>query len=81
MIEHVSDTALWVAAYRAIESERSDALFHDRFASILTGDKGRRMARWAKASRYTKWSVVIRTSFVPSALMTWMSNRPSAATE
>ena len=66
MIEHVSDTALWVAAYRAMESERSDALFHDRFASILTGDKGLRMARWAKASRYTKWSVVIRTCIIDS---------------
>jgi methyltransferase (TIGR00027 family) len=66
MIEHVSDTALWVATYRAMESERSDALFHDPFAALLTGEKGRRIARWAKASRYTKWSVVIRTCIIDS---------------
>ena len=28
-IRNVSDTALWVAVYRAMESERSDAHFHD----------------------------------------------------
>src|SRR2546430_9952359 len=27
-IQHVSDTARWVALYRAMESERPDALFH-----------------------------------------------------
>lgn len=70
MIEHVSDTALWVAAYRATETERSDALFQDRFAALLTGEKGRRMVRWAKASRYTKWSVVIRTCIIDSYVQT-----------
>ncbi len=34
-IEHVSDTALWVANYRALESRRSDALFHDPLAEKL----------------------------------------------
>src|SRR5678815_604836 len=66
MIDHVSDTALWVAAYRAMESERPDALFHDRFASLLTGEKGRRIVQWAKASRYTRWSVAIRTCIIDS---------------
>jgi O-methyltransferase involved in polyketide biosynthesis len=28
-IAHVSDTAFWVASYRAAESARPDALFHD----------------------------------------------------
>jgi len=31
-ITHVSDTALWVAACRATEAERVDAVFHDPFA-------------------------------------------------
>ena len=30
-IENVSDTARWVAVYRAMESERRDAIFHDPF--------------------------------------------------
>ncbi len=32
VIDDVSDTALWVAVYRALESERPDAIFHDPFA-------------------------------------------------
>jgi O-methyltransferase involved in polyketide biosynthesis len=31
-IIHISDTALWVAVYRAIESKRKDALFVDPYA-------------------------------------------------
>lgn len=36
----VSDTARWVAVYRAWESARPDALFHDPFAQRLAGDRG-----------------------------------------
>jgi O-methyltransferase involved in polyketide biosynthesis len=35
LIENVSDTARWVAMYRAQESSRPDALFHDPFAERL----------------------------------------------
>ena len=31
-IQNVSDTARWVAIYRAMETERSDAIFKDPFA-------------------------------------------------
>lgn len=31
VIEHVSDTARWVAIYRAMESERPDALIRDPY--------------------------------------------------
>jgi len=61
-IQHVSDTAIWVAYYRALESERADALFKDRFAKLLVGSRGQQIADSAGASsRYTQWSVVIRT--------------------
>jgi hypothetical protein len=42
-IEHVTDSAFWLASLRALESERPDALFHDpglhdaRAAPSLTG--------------------------------------------
>ena len=36
-ISHVSDTAHWVAMYRAMESERPDALFRDPHARRLAG--------------------------------------------
>src|SRR5262245_37850286 len=45
VVDHVSDTARWVAAYRAMESERKDALFRDPFARTLAGDVGFAIAR------------------------------------
>src|SRR5438093_1410244 len=41
-ISSVSDTARWVAMYRAMESERPDALFHDPYARRLAGPAARR---------------------------------------
>ncbi|HEY5452787.1 MAG TPA: SAM-dependent methyltransferase, partial [Polyangia bacterium] len=40
MISHVSDTARWVAVYRARETERRDALFRDPLAARLAGERG-----------------------------------------
>lgn len=64
VIEDVSDTALWVAAYRAQESERPDALFRDRLAARLTGEKGRNIAKAMGRGRYVAWLVVIRTCII-----------------
>ena len=36
----VEDTAAWIAAYRAVESKRSDALFIDNLASFLLEKSG-----------------------------------------
>jgi hypothetical protein len=36
-IEHVTDTAFWVASYRALESGRPDTLFRDLLTRILSG--------------------------------------------
>jgi methyltransferase (TIGR00027 family) len=44
LLEDVTDTARWVAFLRAVESERSDALFRDAFARQLAGERGRRIA-------------------------------------
>jgi methyltransferase (TIGR00027 family) len=61
-IQHVSDTAIWVAHYRALESERPDALFKDDLAKRLVGARGAAIAEGMGGSfRYTQWSVVIRT--------------------
>jgi methyltransferase (TIGR00027 family) len=64
VIKDVSETALWVATYRALESERPDALFHDPLAGRLAGEKGRAIANEMTGSRYTAWSVVIRTCVI-----------------
>jgi methyltransferase (TIGR00027 family) len=68
-INDVTDTALWVAAYRAEESLRKDALFHDTFASLLVGEQGELIATRTQGSRYTAWSVVIRTHIIDHFIM------------
>jgi methyltransferase (TIGR00027 family) len=40
VIRDISDTARWMAVYRARESERDDAAFRDPFARALAGDWG-----------------------------------------
>jgi methyltransferase (TIGR00027 family) len=47
VVSNVSDTARWVAAYRAIESARPDAKFSDPFADRLAGPRGHAMAQAA----------------------------------
>jgi methyltransferase (TIGR00027 family) len=67
-ISDVSETSLWVAHYRARETERPDALFRDPLAARLAGERGRAIASAIQASRYTGWSVVIRTVVIDAYL-------------
>jgi O-methyltransferase involved in polyketide biosynthesis len=64
LVGNVSDTARWVAVYRAWESERPDALFHDRFASRFAGDRGRAIAAKMPRSARTGWPIVMRTRVI-----------------
>jgi O-methyltransferase involved in polyketide biosynthesis len=43
-VRNISDTALWVAHYRAVESERADAHFHDPYARALAGERAAHFA-------------------------------------
>jgi methyltransferase (TIGR00027 family) len=61
LVENISDTAKWVAFFRAEESERPDAVFHDRFARRLAGEKGEQIATAAKFGQDNSWSFVTRT--------------------
>lgn len=61
LIRDVSDTALWTAAYRADESDRPDALFHDPFARRLAGERGAEIARRVKTPA-VRTAVVLRTA-------------------
>src|SRR6266511_3868475 len=60
LMEDVSDTARWVAYYRALESERSDALFRDPFARRLAGERGRAMAEKMPPVALP-WAIAVRT--------------------
>src|SRR5678809_1815433 len=61
LVENISDTARWVAIFRAEESERSDAVFHDPFARRLAGEKGVQIANAIEFGRKNSWSFVART--------------------
>jgi methyltransferase (TIGR00027 family) len=60
-IRDVSDTALWVAMYRAEESERKDAIFHDPFARRLAGERGQRIVESIPRGHQMSWPMVVRT--------------------
>lgn len=61
-IRNVSDTALWVAMYRAAESERPDALFRDPFARRLAGERGANILTSMPAGESMSWPLVVRTA-------------------
>lgn len=63
-INDVSDTALWVAAYRASESARPDALFRDPLAGRLAGERGQALAATMPGAAQFAWSVVVRTRVI-----------------
>jgi methyltransferase (TIGR00027 family) len=70
LISNVSDTALWVAYYRAKESRRPDALFKDPLAELLIGDRGEKIAHsMASASRYIEWTVIMRTVVIDALIL------------
>ncbi len=64
LIRNISDTAAWVAMYRAMESERNDPVFRDPFARRLAGKRGEAImtnVAWAKKHA---WSYTARTYLV-----------------
>lgn len=69
LIESVSDTARWVAANRASESARPDALFHDSFAALLAGERGRAIAAAAPRLSRNGWPVVARTRAIDDLVL------------
>ena len=68
-ISSVSDTARWVAMYRAMESERSDALFHDPFARRLAGATGEQILSSLPQGRRWAWPMITRTAVMDEVIM------------
>jgi len=68
-ISHVSDTARWVAMYRAMESDRPDALFHDRWARQLAGPQGEAILRHLPKARRTSWPMIVRTQVMDELIL------------
>lgn len=73
-IRNVSDTALWVAMYRAMESERSDAHFRDPYARRLAGERGEAIVRTMHKGRSMSWPMVVRTAVMDELLLDAIGN-------
>lgn len=63
-VNHVSDTAFWIAYLRAEESKRPDALFHDAFAGKLAGQRGKQITKNMPSTKMTAWVVSLRTCII-----------------
>ena len=69
MIENVSDTARWVAVYRAMETERPDAHFRDPWARKLAGERGEAIVRSMPRGRQTAWPMIVRTQVFDEVIL------------
>ncbi|MGH9400230.1 MAG: class I SAM-dependent methyltransferase [Thermoanaerobaculia bacterium] len=61
LVRNISDTARWVAVYRARETERPDALFRDPFARRLAGERGEQITLSMSEGDSATWSWTMRT--------------------
>ena len=68
-IENVSDTARWVAVYRAMESARPDALFRDPYADRLAGERGHQILASLKQGRTYAWPMIVRTAIFDEIIL------------
>lgn len=62
-IEHISDTAFFVAAQRAVETKRHDAYFQDPLAEILAGKRGMEIIELIEPN-YSRVAIVVRTCLI-----------------
>ena len=69
LIQHVSDTARWVALYRAMESDRPDALFRDPYARKLAGEQGERIVGSMRKGRAWAWPMIVRTAVIDELIL------------
>lgn len=61
VVRDVSDTARWVAYFRARETQRPDALFRDPYAERLAGERGFQIARTLADGDKHEWAWMART--------------------
>lgn len=61
-IRNVSDTAKWVAEYRAMETDRPDAIFRDPYARRLAGPEGAQIVASLPRGKSFAWPMIVRTA-------------------
>ena len=68
-ISHVSDTALMVAACRALESEAPDGFVQDPFAARLAGERGMAMFHALPHPQTMRFGIGVRSRFLDELLL------------
>lgn len=68
LIRNISDTARWTAFRRALETDRTDALFRDPLARRLAGKRGEDIHR-QMAGPGGDWSLALRTYLIDRAVL------------
>jgi methyltransferase (TIGR00027 family) len=69
LVSNVSDTARWVAVYRAWESARPDALFSDPYAARLAGEHGTAIASKVPRRARSGWPMIVRTKVMDDLIL------------
>src|SRR5262249_36271820 len=73
-IRNISDTARWVAVFRARETDRPDALFRDPLARRLAGSRGEEIANTIRKGNRHTWTWTARTWLFDHFLTDQISN-------
>jgi methyltransferase (TIGR00027 family) len=74
-IQNISDTARWVATYRAMETDRPDALFRDPFARRLAGSQGQEIVDTIPRGRSMAWAMIVRTAVFDEMILDAIARR------
>jgi methyltransferase (TIGR00027 family) len=71
LIANVSDTARWVAVYRAWETAQPRPLFRDPFAERLAGERGKQIVAQLPMSRVARngWPLIARTKVIDDLVL------------
>jgi len=75
-IRNISDTARWVAYYRAMETERPDAIFRDPYARKLSGARGEQIVKALRGGKRQSWSMIVRTALLDDMLLRMVASEP-----
>jgi len=75
-ITHVSDTALMVAACRALESESPDGFVHDPFAARLAGQRGLAILQGLPYPEMMRFGIGVRSRFMDELLLEVLASKP-----
>ena len=68
-LQHVSDTALMVAACRALETRRPDGFIYDPLAERLAGERGMAIVQSAPERDWMCFAIGVRSRFVDELLL------------